>query len=54
LQEQVAILARESDEAREQQIAASVVLQIISRSAGEPRPVFEALLENATKLCEAS
>ena len=54
LQEQVAILARELGEAREQQIAASEVLQIISRSAGEPRPVFEALLENATKLCEAS
>ena len=54
LQEQVAILARELGEAREQQIAASEVIQIISRSAGEPRPVFEALLENATKLCEAS
>jgi GAF domain-containing protein len=54
LQKQVAILAHELGEAREQQIAASEVLQIISRSAGEPRPVFEALLENATMLCEAN
>jgi two-component system NtrC family sensor kinase len=54
LQKQVAILAHELGEAREQQIAASKVIQIISRSAGEPRPVFEALLENATKLCEAN
>jgi signal transduction histidine kinase len=54
LQQQVSALARELTEAREQQTGASEVLQIISRSAGEPRPVFEALLEKATKLCEAS
>jgi two-component system, NtrC family, sensor kinase len=53
LKKQLEARTRELAETLEQQAATSEVLGVISRSPGELQPVFEAMLANAARICEA-
>jgi GAF domain-containing protein len=50
----VARLARERDELLQQQTAMSEILGVISNSPTDLRPVFDAILSNATRLCDGN
>src|SRR5438876_3546561 len=53
-QQRIDMLARELREASEEQSVTAEELRIISSSGGELDPVFEAMLANAVRICQAN
>src|SRR5262245_16492201 len=53
LETKVAQLTRELKEALQRQTGTSEILRAISNSRGELQSVFNAILENSTRICDA-